>query len=116
MRISNGACGTFALSYGTEYRSCFEIEVRTTTGTVEVTPTSVFILKKGPSGKIDTDSLTFPFNGAVEDELKAFAESIANKRVEPRMTPRQALADLQVLDALLRSGELSGLVINTLVP
>lgn len=110
MRISNGRSGTFTMSYGTECKSCFEIEVITTSGSVLVTPTQLIITKKGLTGKMETSSLTFTFDGAVSQEIEAFAESIETKNVDPRMTPLQALADITILHALLISGEQNGSV------
>ena len=40
--------------------------------------------------------------------MTAFAESIRTGKADPRGTPEEALADLQVLQAILESGEEAG--------
>ena len=41
----------------------------------------------------------------VKNEVKAWAESIANGKPNPLQSPEQALADLEILEKMLKSGE-----------
>lgn len=41
----------------------------------------------------------------VRKEIEAFAQSIVEGKAHPDQTPEQALADLEVLEKMLRSGE-----------
>lgn len=108
MRISNGRSGTFTLSYGEECKEGFDIEVATTNGVVTVGPTKVHVTTKGIDGRLQRNSVPFAFDSAVAEEVDAFAESIRTNTTDPRMSPLQALDDLTVLQAILRSGSQNG--------
>jgi len=41
----------------------------------------------------------------VKAEVHAWAESIANSKRNPYQSPEQALADLEILEKMLKSGE-----------
>lgn len=47
-------------------------------------------------------------NEDVKAEVKAWAESIANGKPNPFQSPEQALADLEILEKMLKSGEGNG--------
>lgn len=44
----------------------------------------------------------------VKQEVAAWAESLADGKQNPRQSPEEALADLEILEKMLRSGEDNG--------
>ena len=96
-----GRHGTFCVSFGTEFKSGFEIEVVTTTGRVTVTPTQVESVGKSFS---EPKKDEFQFGSGVKPEISAFVAGITAGEVNKRQSPEEALRDLQVLEALLNSG------------
>ena len=97
----NGSHGTFCVSFGTEHRSGFDVEVVTTAGRVTVSPTEVTATGKAFD---EQKKEGFPFSSGVQSEMIAFVNSVRDGQVNERQSPEEALKDLQVLEALLRSG------------
>jgi hypothetical protein len=53
----------------------------------------------------------FPNQGSgVKQEVAAWAESLASGQANHRQSPEEALADLEILEKMLRSGEAQGKV------
>jgi predicted dehydrogenase len=103
LATQSGRSGTFCLSFGTEFKKGFEIEVVTTTGAVTVGDCRVTTLSKDSSGeKVGTES--FPPSSSVKPEVVAFANSIQAGIVDPRLQPKQALKDVEILQGMLESG------------
>ncbi|KAG9713455.1 hypothetical protein KCU73_g16512, partial [Aureobasidium melanogenum] len=48
----------------------------------------------------------------VRQELKAWGESISQGKADPLQTPQEALADLEVLESMIKSGEAGGKAIE----
>ncbi len=109
---SNGASGTLSMSFGTEFGSGLEVEVVTTAGKVTWSPTGVNTVRKSSSGEKVEDNLEMNMENGIVEEFEAFAKSIASGVVDPRQSAAEGLRDLQVLEALLRSGE-AGAVVKT---
>lgn len=80
------------------------IELVTTNGSVKVSPVDVVV----NSSKGEEKS-AFARDSGVKAEVRAFAEAIKGEGDE-RLSPREALGDLVVLEALLKSGEAGGAV------
>jgi hypothetical protein len=74
-----------------------------------------FTCEKGVVSLVD-DRLTvngvvteIPFEGVgVKEEVKAFGESIVNGELNKKLVPDEALADLEVLEMMFKSGEDGG--------
>ncbi|KAK1828007.1 hypothetical protein QBC39DRAFT_360153 [Podospora conica] len=96
-----GRSGTIHMSFGTEFKSGFEIEVVTTEGRVVWTPTRVRTVKRGEEEVVKE----FEYSTGVKEEAVAFGEAVERGEVEGRQSPREALKDLEILQRLLESGE-----------
>ncbi|KAF2156683.1 NAD(P)-binding protein, partial [Myriangium duriaei CBS 260.36] len=103
VRCANGATGTISVSFGTTYTGR-EYTVACEGGVVEVGFDKVII--KTPDGKVTEKSLED--KEIVHREVKAWAEAIASGKSDPAQSPEEALADLEVIEALLKSGEADG--------
>ncbi|KAL4738593.1 hypothetical protein BDV11DRAFT_131115 [Aspergillus similis] len=99
LTTASGAAGVFSLSFGSEFKdSVLE-----------------FTCEKGVVSLVD-DRLTvngvvteIPFEGVgVKEEVKAFGESIVNGELNEKLRPDEALADLEILEMMVRSGEDGG--------
>jgi len=97
-----GVPGTFAMSFGTTL-SGYAFDVACEHGSVTVTDKKVEVrhgLQK------DGKSSVKEFKGEdVKAEVNAWAESIANGKPHPLQSPEQALADLEILEKMLKSGQ-----------
>jgi predicted dehydrogenase len=103
LQLGSGASGTLSVSFGTT-DSGSEYVVASEKGTVTVTRSKVVVSRDGKE-----ESKEFPDEGSgVKQEVKAWAEGLAQGKPNARQSPQEALADLQVLEAALRSGEAGG--------
>ncbi|KAJ9611494.1 hypothetical protein H2200_004678 [Cladophialophora chaetospira] len=100
--------GTFSVSFGSAFKSGFEIEVVTTKGRVSVTPTSVTVACLDESKSKKEQKEDFPFSAGVAKEVEAFATSIQSGKVDPRASPQQAARDLEIIQSMLESGKDAG--------
>ncbi|PHH81988.1 hypothetical protein CDD82_7373 [Ophiocordyceps australis] len=103
VRTASGATGTFQHSVGTLMDS-FEWFVACEGGSVRSDGDVVTVKTK--HGQETTRK--FERVSGVVDEVKAWAESLTTGIPEPRLAPEQALADLEFVDLMLRSGEQGG--------
>ena len=104
-QTKSGISGTFSVSFGiaasgTEYEIVGE-KGRVTVGSAKVTVRL---------GEEDRDNVTeFKDEGAgVKQEVAAWAKGIADGAPNPRQSPKQALADLEVVEKMLKSGDSQG--------
>jgi predicted dehydrogenase len=103
LQLGSGASGTLSVSFGTT-DSGAEYVVASEKGTVTVTRSKVVVSKNGQS-----ETKEFPEEGSgVKQEVKAWAEGLAQGRPNGRQSPEEALEDLKILEAALRSGEQGG--------
>jgi predicted dehydrogenase len=104
-----GVNGTICLSFGTEFKSALEMEVITTEGSVDWDTKDVTVVRRGASDEKVESRKAFGFDSGVKLEVSSFAKSIGPDGVpDPLQTPEEALKDLQILQALLESGEAKG--------
>lgn len=111
IRCDSGVTGKFSLSVGSEtYARDYVVECEF--GNVVVGPgengigvTVQHVDKQGRT--YDTAVYEFPWGSAVPVELEAFAEGIRTGKMDPRLSPYEALRDLEVVsewgDELLES-------------
>ena len=101
LTTQSGAIGVFSTSFGWPFND-FSLE---------------FVCENGGAAKLGFDGITvngtyeeIPFDGkGVKQEVAAFAQSIAKGgSVDPRQIPEEGLADLEVLEMILKSGEEHG--------
>lgn len=106
-RTESGVSGTFSVSFGTTL-SGSEYTVACEKGSVTIVRSKVTVREgEEKDGKITEKD--FPEEGSgVKAEVKAWAESIAAGKANPAQSPEQALADLEILEKMLQSGEAQG--------
>lgn len=102
----DGKSGTIAMSFGTEFKSTFEIEIVTTNGAVAWNPTTVKSAARKADGSNETieETKEFPYSSGVTAEVGAFAKAIEGGTLDVLQTPSEALKDLEILQRLLESG------------
>ena len=98
-KAKNGATGTISLSFGTTLKGS-ECTVACENGVVSVTEGKVTI---GDETKEIKDERT-----GVPPEIRDWGEALAAGKVNERQSPEEALADLELIEASLRSGEQGG--------
>jgi hypothetical protein len=100
MKTKSGATGVVSLSYGSQFNdSVFEFDCEGGVVTLNFDQLTV----KGESNEL-------PFDGrGVSREVAVFAASIASGgSVDKRQSPEEALADLEIMEKMLTSGERDG--------
>lgn len=114
-KLSNGSTGTFSVSFGTSFSGA-EWSVACEGGTVSIDRTIVKSKATGQDEVIedvkdeveaDTAGAHVPI-GSVVPEVFAWAKSLKSGKWDPRQSAEEALADLEILEAMLTSGESSG--------
>lgn len=104
-QTETGVPGTFSISFGTSLNgsefviACEKGSVKHTTKKVEVT------LGQQSDGKISVRDFE---DDSVKSEVKAWAESIVSGKPNAFQSAEEALADLEILEKMLRSGEGNG--------
>lgn len=99
-KAANGATGTLSISFGTTFTAS-EWSVACEKGVVTVSGDEVTVGQEEPKEvKDDVSGVTL--------ELQAWSEALAAEKPDPRQSPEQALADLELIEAMLRSGEQGG--------
>ena len=98
-KAKNGATGTISISFGTTL-SGSEWTVACQDGVVSVTHAKVSIGNK-------TEEVQDERSG-VPPEVRAWGEGLAAGKANERQSPEEALADLELIEASLRSGEQGG--------
>ncbi|GAB7347151.1 hypothetical protein MBLNU459_g3270t1 [Dothideomycetes sp. NU459] len=107
VRLANGSSGTFSVSFGTTFTGV-EYVVACENGTVDVGFDKTTV-KKGDEEMVED----FPEDkNGVKQEVKAWAESIAQGKPNKLQSPEEALADLEILEAMIKSGESDGVPID----
>lgn len=100
VQTGSGATGVVSLSFGSPF-SDNSFEFACEKGVVSLTGDDVIV---------NGETQTVEFDGkGVAPEIAEFATSIVNGRlVEKRQSPEEALADLEMLEQMLQSGERQG--------
>jgi hypothetical protein len=89
------------MSFGTTFKGS-ECNVACEKGTVTIVGSKVIVEETGgmPMEK------EFPNEGSgVKQEVAAWAESLVTRKPNPRQSHEEALADLEILEKMLKSGE-----------
>lgn len=102
-KAKNGAIGTISMSFGTTAKGS-EWTVACDDGFVSLSRNKV---------TIDTETVEIEDErSGVPPEVRKWGEALVAGRVNEAQSPEEALADLEVLEALLRSGEQDSKVIT----
>lgn len=111
-QTSNARSGLFDVSFGTKFNDGFEIIVVTDKCSVTVRPTEVVTRSLDGAGKDVSRKEEAVSSFGVAEEVAAFAEAILTGNMDQRISPEEALGDLMMLEAMLRSGESRGVVVK----
>lgn len=106
----SGISGTFSVSFGTTL-SGSEYTIACEKGSVSVIGPSKVIVRQGEEKDGNVSETDFKDTGegnGTEQEVAAWAQSIVDGKPNSRQSPEEALADLEILEKLLRSGESQG--------
>lgn len=106
-KTGSGVSGSFSVSFGTTFTG-LEVAVACEQGTVSATLEKVTVTK---DGKEEVTEFKDDSSG-VMPEVKAWAEGLVAGKPNPRQSPVEALADLEILEAMLKSGEQNGAPID----
>jgi predicted dehydrogenase len=113
LRLDNGATGVVSISFGTTFQGN-DLSVACERGTVSVSfdtvtvrpakeagatqaPEPIVVEKPNPDGR-----------SGVAAEVFAWAKSLKEGRPDPLQSPEEALADLELIEAMVKSGEQGG--------
>jgi predicted dehydrogenase len=104
LKLANGSTGNFSVSFGTTFTGA-EWSIACEGGSISVAGKNVTIKPLNGDEKVEEkpDDL-----GGVKQEVFAWAKSIVDGKQEPQQIPEEALADLDLLEAMLRSDEQGG--------
>jgi len=103
----SGISGTFSISYGTTF-SGGEYSIAAEKGSVMIVGNTVTVrLGEEKQGNVTVTEFKDEGNG-VKQEVAAWAQSIVNGTPDPKQSPEEALADLEILEKMLKSGEEHG--------
>ncbi|EXJ94536.1 hypothetical protein A1O1_02932 [Capronia coronata CBS 617.96] len=102
-KTKNGAVGTISISFGTTAKGS-EWTIGGDKGYVSLSKDEVTV--DGKTEKVEDDGT------GVGPEVRAWGNALATGIVNEKQTPEQALADLELVEAMLRSGEQGGIPIK----
>lgn len=109
LRTASGVSGTLSVSFGTTFEGPAEYKVACERGTVVVSRGKVVVRRKGEDGESREEVKEFPDEGSgVKQEVAAWAESLVSGKRDEMQSPEEALKDLEVVEACLKSGEEGG--------
>ncbi|RDL37504.1 NAD(P)-binding Rossmann-fold containing protein [Venustampulla echinocandica] len=106
-QTKSGVSGTFSVSFGTTL-SGSEYVIACEKGSVTVGFKKVTV-RHGEEKEDNAVVTEFSDEGSgVKEEVASWAESVASGTPNPKQSPEEALADLEILEKMLRSGEGQG--------
>lgn len=102
VQLNTGVNGTVSFSFGTSF-SGSEYAFACEKGTVTVAKDCVVVSKDG-----NEETKEFPWYSGVKAEVATWGEALRENKPDPRQSAEEALKDLQMLEAMLQSGEKGG--------
>lgn len=109
-KTSQGRSGSFDVSFGTAFNDGFEIVVVTDACSVTIRPTEVTTKSRDDEGEKTENVEKGEMSFGVVEEVAAFSRAILVGEMDRRISPEEALGDLKILEAMLRSGENGGAI------
>ncbi|EGX53811.1 hypothetical protein AOL_s00004g470 [Orbilia oligospora ATCC 24927] len=109
IKLKSGVCGTFAMSHGTPATKVFEWFIVCEQGTVKVSDGPKVVVKQ-----LEMPEEWTEFGGdrnewsGVKKEVRVFVESVKNGKGVEGLSPENALADLEMIEKMIQSGEQGG--------
>ncbi|KAK6348942.1 hypothetical protein TWF730_009703 [Orbilia blumenaviensis] len=109
IKLKSGACGTFSMSHGTPAAKVFEWYIVCEQGTVKVSDgPNVFVKPlEMPEEWVEFGGDKNEWSG-VKKEVRVFAESVRNGEGAQGLSPENAVADLEIIEKMIQSGEQGG--------
>ncbi|KAF3908501.1 hypothetical protein ABW21_db0205107 [Orbilia brochopaga] len=108
IRLKSGANGTFVMSHGTPSAKTFEWKVVCEGGSVKVMDGQKVEVKAVDMPPVLTDFSDNEDWSGVKAEVKAFAEAVRRGVGNEDQSPETAVADLELIEKMIKSGELGG--------
>ncbi|CAJ2503226.1 Uu.00g106200.m01.CDS01 [Anthostomella pinea] len=102
----SGVVGSYIHSVGTTLQA-FDFEVACEQGSVKAEGAKV-VTVRGTGDSASTEEKTFERTSGVKEEVQAWAEAIESGVPSPEQTPELALGDLELMEAMLTSGDRDG--------
>lgn len=99
LETKNGVTGTMSISFGTTFEE--------TGYSVACEKGGVNVMRETVQFGEETKEVPNERTG-VPPEVRMWGEAIEARKANPRQSPEEALADLETLDAMLKSGEQNG--------
>ncbi|KAL9082789.1 MAG: hypothetical protein Q9159_006165 [Coniocarpon cinnabarinum] len=109
LKCKSGASGVFEMSVGSTFKGG-GFSIACEDGTVTILGDSVVTADK--YGHESAKHFKSEGWGGVNHEVKCWAEGMQTGKWNPRMKPEEALADLEIIEAMLQSGERDGAPID----
>jgi predicted dehydrogenase len=107
LKTKSGAVGSYISSVGTML-DAFEFHIACEQGQVKAEGYKV-VTVRGTGKDAKVEEKVFERTTGVKEEVRAWAESlIATNKPHPEQTPELALADLELLEKMLKSGDADG--------
>lgn len=100
LKTKNGATGSISMSFGTTKKAS-DLYVACEKGVVSMPDQKTVVV--GDESKVLEDERT-----GVPPEVRIWGEALSSGKWDPKQDPEEALADLEILEAMLRSGEKGG--------
>ncbi len=110
-QTKSGVSGTFSVSFGTTL-SGSEYTVACEKGSVTIIRDKVTVRfgeeSEGNFTEIDFSEKPDNAGSGVKPEVMSWAQSMVDGKPNPKQSPEQGLGDLEILEAMLKSGEANG--------
>jgi len=103
IKTRSGATGTYQHSAGSNVRA-FEWDLGYEKGSVNANEETVTVTPVGGEKTVKQ----FERTSGVDEEVAAWAQSLADGKPNPRQSPEEALADLEFLEKMFKSGDENG--------
>ncbi|KAK7409323.1 hypothetical protein QQX98_008502 [Neonectria punicea] len=103
VQTTSGATGTFQLSCGSHLKA-FDWEFGYEGGSVKVNGQTVSVKRTGEEESVRE----FEWSSGVSEEVAAWAAALVSGTPDARMSPEEALADVEFLERMFVSGEQAG--------
>ncbi|KAJ1326379.1 1,5-anhydro-D-fructose reductase (1,5-anhydro-D-mannitol-forming) [Microdochium nivale] len=111
LKTKSGVIGTYVHSIGST-ASAFQFQIVCEDGSIEAEGRKVVVIR-GRGAEAKREEKAFESTTGVKEEVHAWAEALQAGRPNPAQSPEQAVADLEIFEKMLRSGEQNGSVQKT---
>lgn len=102
-KTKQGTVGTMSISFGTTHKGS-EWAIGSENGFVSISGNKVTV--DGKTEEIQDEKTGVP------PEVRAWGEALVAGKVNDKQSPEEALADLELIEAMLRSGEQGGIPVK----